>query len=167
MVNNLISSLSRQNNANLINYCSNKQNNQQVPKQDAPKQDSNTPPTHKTFKTINPFYKTSGNGSSGGKGGNPFGDEKSIYGFLIGFTLIIAYAFYANRYREIKWRDFLSEYLLQNRVDHLEVVNKRWVRVILDKSHNEPVCVKIILFFFIKTPILNDKGNTMVYDWFS
>ena len=140
MVNNLISSLSRQNNANLINYCSNKQNNQQVPKQDAPKQDSNTPPTHKTFKTINPFYKTSG---------------------------IIAYAFYANRYREIKWRDFLSEYLLQNRVDHLEVVNKRWVRVILDKSHNEPVCVKIILFFFIKTPILNDKGNTMVYDWFS
>jgi hypothetical protein len=39
-------------------------------------------------------------------------------------------SFLNDRYREITWRDFVNEYYNKSNVDRLEVVNKKWVRII-------------------------------------
>ncbi len=84
-----------------------------------------------------------GGGSSGGGGSTPnapFGmNNNSFIGFVAGILVVAAFAYYEGRYNEIKMRDFIADYLLKNRVDRVEVVNKRWARVVLDKSQNEPV----------------------------
>ena len=38
--------------------------------------------------------------------------------------------------REITWKDFVNQYLSKNRVDRLEVVNNKWVRVITRDTSN-------------------------------
>ncbi len=96
----------------------------------------------KNFKFQVKFGPPSGGG--GGGGGStpnaPFGmNNNSFIGFVAGILLVAAFAYYEGRYNEIKMRDFISDYLLKNRVDRVEVVNKRWARVVLDKSQNEPV----------------------------
>ena len=42
---------------------------------------------------------------------------------------MMAYSYYVERYREISWRDFVNEYLNKGMVERLEVINKKWVRV--------------------------------------
>lgn len=48
-------------------------------------------------------------------------------------------AYYLNSYREITWREFISSFLFQDRVERLEVVNKKWVRVILNQRNSQEV----------------------------
>jgi len=96
----------------------------------------------KNFKFQVKFGPPSGGGSGGGGStpNAPFGmNNNSFIGFVAGILLVAAFAYYEGRYNEIKMRDFISDYLLKNRVDRVEVVNKRWARVVLDKSQNEPV----------------------------
>ena len=38
--------------------------------------------------------------------------------------------------REITWKDFVNQYLSKNRVDRLEVVNNKWVRVVTRDTSN-------------------------------
>ncbi|CAG0921918.1 unnamed protein product [Notodromas monacha] len=44
-------------------------------------------------------------------------------------TIIGLAAFFDSSYREITWKEFVTNYLATNKVDRLEVVNKKWVRV--------------------------------------
>lgn len=82
----------------------------------------------------NPFDFTNksssggGGGSSDGTGKHPF-QQPSFYLFLSGAALMMAYSYYVERYREISWRDFVNEYLNKGMVERLEVINKKWVRV--------------------------------------
>lgn len=68
----------------------------------------------------------------------------------LGVITVFAIMEYYNSYREITWRDFVGSYLSKGNVDRLEVVNKRWVRVLLKSK--EQVC--LITFFLIN---LTDK----------
>lgn len=43
----------------------------------------------------------------------------------------MAISMYNERFKEITWRDFVNDYLSKGTVDRLEVVNKKWVRIIL------------------------------------
>lgn len=51
--------------------------------------------------------------------------------FMAGVATVMVISAINDRYREITWRDFINEYLHKDRVDKLEVVNKKWVRVSL------------------------------------
>ena len=51
--------------------------------------------------------------------------------FLAGMITVLTISSYNERFKEITWRDFINEYLSKERVDKLEVVNKKWVRVSL------------------------------------
>ena len=47
--------------------------------------------------------------------------------FILFFSLIEYYG----SFKEITWRDFNQNYLTKGNVDRLEVINKKWVKVIL------------------------------------
>jgi len=76
-----------------------------------------------------------GSGGAGGSSQNPFGDEKTVIGFIAGISILAALTYYNNKYKEITWREFLANYLLQDKVERLEVVNKKWVRVVMNKAN--------------------------------
>jgi AFG3 family protein len=57
--------------------------------------------------------------------------NKAFLLFSAGMAVIFAYSYFYERYKEISWRDFVNDYLNKGLVDRLEVVNKRWVRVVL------------------------------------
>lgn len=86
------------------------------------------------------FCYSEGSSGSGGSSGvpKPF-DDKNLIGFLIGASLVVFYVLYQNSYEEITWRQFLSNHLFQDNVDRLEVVNKKWVRVI--NKNQQGVCL--------------------------
>lgn len=69
----------------------------------------------------------SGDGSASGPGG--LDQQKSLLLLSLGIGAMFAYSHFVERYKEITWRDFLSEYLSKGKVDRLEVINKKWVRV--------------------------------------
>ena len=50
--------------------------------------------------------------------------------FLVATLLFAMYVFYVERYKEISWREFVTDFLGKNSVNRLEVVNKRWVKVV-------------------------------------
>uniref|UniRef100_A0AC35UAL6 AAA domain-containing protein n=1 Tax=Rhabditophanes sp. KR3021 TaxID=114890 RepID=A0AC35UAL6_9BILA len=58
---------------------------------------------------------------------------------LIGAAIIIGAYFLMEsaKYKEIAWKEFISQYLEKNNVDRLEVVNKQWVRVVM-KGNTQP-----------------------------
>ena len=124
-------------------------NQQDANKKEAPKQNKdeiNWEGKSIKFQIKFPSNNSGGSGGAGGGGGNidpPLGmNSNSFIGFVAGVLLVFGYAYYEGRYTEIKMRDFISDYLLQNRVDRIEVVNKRWARVVLDKSQRESVSKK-------------------------
>ncbi|ELT94890.1 hypothetical protein CAPTEDRAFT_177529 [Capitella teleta] len=70
-------------------------------------------------------------GSSGGgaSGGSP--NPMLIYLAAAG-TIVVLYSLSsAFNYEEITWKDFVSDYLTRGVVTKLEVVNKKWVRVVM------------------------------------
>ncbi|XP_075441505.1 mitochondrial inner membrane m-AAA protease component AFG3L2 [Ascaphus truei] len=90
-----------------------------------------------------------GGGKRGGKGGGkkedptwwsrlqkgeiPWDDKEFRFYFLASSGLwgvITYYFFFRNSGREVTWKDFVNNYLSKDVVDRLEVVNKRYVRVI-------------------------------------
>uniref|UniRef100_A0A8C1VXF4 AFG3-like AAA ATPase 2 n=1 Tax=Cyprinus carpio TaxID=7962 RepID=A0A8C1VXF4_CYPCA len=104
-------------------------------------------------KPTNAQKTTGGGGSSGGGGGGKRGgrkDESSWYSrlqkgdlpwddkefrmyFLCGtafWTAVTYYFFFRDGGREVTWKDFVNGYLAKGVVDRLEVINKRYVKVI-------------------------------------
>lgn len=55
---------------------------------------------------------------------------KSLLPFAAGLVLVGSYIYFYDQYKEISWREFVSNYLNKNNVDRLEVINKKWVKVI-------------------------------------
>ncbi|PIO71954.1 hypothetical protein TELCIR_06130 [Teladorsagia circumcincta] len=76
--------------------------------------------------------KSKSSGSSGGPGGAfdqlPGGWQQFAVsiGVIIAIYLIVEY----QSYREISWKEFFHEFLEPGIVDRLEVVDKRWVRIV-------------------------------------
>ncbi|XP_069476579.1 mitochondrial inner membrane m-AAA protease component AFG3L2 isoform X2 [Ambystoma mexicanum] len=87
-----------------------------------------------------------GGGKKGGKKDDPSGwwsriqkgdfpwDDKEFRFYFMASALFWAgvtyYVFFRNASREITWKDFVNNYLTKGIVDRLEVVNKRYVRVV-------------------------------------
>lgn len=87
-----------------------------------------------------------GGGKKGGKKEDPSGwwsriqkgdfpwDDKEFRFYFMASALFWAgvtyYVFFRNASREITWKDFVNNYLTKGVVDRLEVVNKRYVRVV-------------------------------------
>ncbi|XP_078071823.1 mitochondrial inner membrane m-AAA protease component AFG3L2 [Mustelus asterias] len=88
-------------------------------------------------------------GGSGGKKGNrkdestwwarlqkgdiPWDDKEFRFYFIGGaafWATVTYYLFFRNTGREVTWKDFVNNYLSKGIVDRLEVVNKRYVRVV-------------------------------------
>uniref|UniRef100_A0A8C4RS65 AFG3-like AAA ATPase 2 n=1 Tax=Erpetoichthys calabaricus TaxID=27687 RepID=A0A8C4RS65_ERPCA len=101
------------------------------------------------LKSTNNETKGSGSGGGGGKRGGrkddsswwtrlqkgdiPWDDKEFRLFFFssAAFWVFIAYYFFfRNAGREVTWKDFVNNYLSKGIVDRLEVVNKRYVRVI-------------------------------------
>jgi AFG3 family protein len=55
--------------------------------------------------------------------------NRLFFGVLTGVTVVGLLALYSGQYREITWKDFLTNFLSRGVVDKLEVVNKKWVRL--------------------------------------
>uniref|UniRef100_A0A0B8RSM2 AFG3-like protein 2 n=1 Tax=Philothamnus irregularis TaxID=1899461 RepID=A0A0B8RSM2_9SAUR len=91
----------------------------------------------------------SGGGSGGGKKGGkkedsnwwsrlqkgdfPWDDKEFRYYFIstsFFWSVVVYYIMFRNSGREITWKDFVNNYLSKGVVDKLEVVNKRFVRVV-------------------------------------
>lgn len=97
---------------------------------------------------------------------SPFDLPKPLLVFMAGVATVMVISSINERYREITWRDFINEYLSKERVEKLEVVNKKWVRVSLKSP--EQVKQKFLsfslslYFYFIFNLILIKK-----IPWFS
>lgn len=100
------------------------------------------PPTQQTQKSdwsFGMFTNTKQQqGGSGGKGGSgrPLGEggegnrEKWLVVGAIGVAALMgSFAFFEMGYKEISWKEFVTNYLNKGAVEKLEVVNKKWVRV--------------------------------------
>jgi len=87
------------------------------------------------------IFKNAGGGGGGrasGGGGGPTGNMPNwaTYG-AAGATLIALY--YLNDsmgYREVSWKEFVSNFLSKNRVERLLVINNKWVKVIMRDPSN-------------------------------
>jgi hypothetical protein len=74
----------------------------------------------------------------------PIDQQKAALLFAAGLAIVFGLSYINERYQEINWRDFTNEYLNKANVERLEVVNKKWVRVIA----KNPGPVKKFSFFF-------------------
>lgn len=85
--------------------------------------------------------KANSGGSSGDKkdeSGGPFsgiGWQKIAItiGVIIALQMLMEYS----SYKEISWKEFYHDFLEQRKVDKLEVVDKRWVRVVTKDSGSQ------------------------------
>ena len=87
-----------------------------------------------------------GGGGGAGGGGGGFGNmsdpEKQKIATMVGLGLVavLGMAFLnQSRYREISWKEFVGSYLSTGRVDRLEVINNKWVKVQLSSGMENEV----------------------------
>ncbi|XP_037828708.1 AFG3-like protein 2 [Lucilia sericata] len=87
--------------------------------------------------------KQQGGGGRGGQG-RPLGEggegnrEKwLVFGAVGAVALLGSFAFFEMGYKEISWKEFVTNYLNKGLVEKLEVVNKKWVRVRLMPGNSQ------------------------------
>lgn len=108
---------------------------------ETPQQPPPPPPSSQKkddFKEFQFKFQFGGSGdkksSSGGGSGAPQPDKEMIKN--VALAVIAVSVFYAlnvnDSYQEISWKDFVHSYLLPGKVGQLQVVNKKWVRVLLN-----------------------------------
>ncbi|XP_029283551.1 mitochondrial inner membrane m-AAA protease component AFG3L2 isoform X2 [Cottoperca gobio] len=71
------------------------------------------------------------------KGDVPWDDKEFRMYFLSGlafWTTVTYYFFFRDGGREVTWKDFVNNYLSKGVVDHLDVVNKRYVKVVFSSG---------------------------------
>jgi len=86
------------------------------------------------------FKKGFGGGGAGGGGMDDPNKQKWMQ--LIGMGVVAAIGLMLMeqaKYREISWKEFVSNYLATGRVDKLEVVNNKWVRIVQNSSADTEV----------------------------
>ncbi|XP_018412361.1 PREDICTED: AFG3-like protein 2 [Nanorana parkeri] len=122
-------------------------------KNDKKANDSKVEPKERREPSSNGKHSSGGNGDSGGggnKGGKkekewwarmskgeiPWDDKEfQIYMYTsISLWLLFSYFIFKKQPVEITWKDFVNNYLSEGMVDRLQVVNKRYVKVMLATS---------------------------------
>ncbi|KAL0280476.1 UNVERIFIED_CONTAM: hypothetical protein PYX00_001752 [Menopon gallinae] len=87
------------------------------------------------------FFRSKGESNRGDYGGGLGGSGDDLLFVLMAGVVCAAIGFsiytYVSCGPEIHWKEFVNQYLSNNMVDKLEVVNKSWVRVILKGPHND------------------------------
>ncbi|TSO05365.1 AFG3-like protein 2 [Bagarius yarrelli] len=66
------------------------------------------------------------------------------------FWAVIVYLFFRDTGKEVTWKDFVNGYLAKGVIDRLEVVNKRFVKVIFTSGIAEANAVCIFFFLVLK-----------------
>jgi len=100
-----------------------------------PKSDKNASKSEEK-KEDNPFdfkkFTSGGGGSNENKNSEDKSSDqlKNIIPFALGVALFSSYFYFYEQYKEISWREFVTEYLSKGNVARLEVINKKWVKVI-------------------------------------
>ena len=109
------------------------------------------PPDHKTAKPRIPrpkpskqqqfkfdldFKKVFSSGSGGSSGNMSDPDKQRMLSLVgLGLVTVLGLAFLnQDRYKEISWKEFVSSYLSTGRVDRLDVINNKWVKVHLSSG---------------------------------
>lgn len=87
-------------------------------------------------KSTTPKIKINFGGDNDKKSSNNQGDKKpqvdrNVLVFGVAALLLYFTAEYFNSFREITWRDFVNNYLSKGNIEKLEVVNKKWVKIVL------------------------------------
>eukprot|EP00066_Takifugu_rubripes_P016151 XP_011605417.1 PREDICTED: AFG3-like protein 1 isoform X2 [Takifugu rubripes] len=104
---------------------------------------------HRIQSTPCRFYSTEPKGGGGGKdwrsrlqkGDVPW-DEKDFRYLLVtaaGLTSVLLYFYFRDNSIEISWKDFVHNYVSRGVVERLEVINKQYVRVILQPGADTDV----------------------------
>ena len=92
----------------------------------------------KSAQDLTELFKKSfgGSGGAGGGGGGSEQDKQKMLQ-LVGMGVVgVAAVMFMNqsRYREISWKEFVSSYLTAGKVERLEVINSKWVKVQLNSG---------------------------------
>ncbi|XP_029379905.1 AFG3-like protein 2 isoform X2 [Echeneis naucrates] len=122
------------------------------PETQKPSKNSEADSTTKDAKPANTQRSSGSSGGGGKKGGRkedshwynrlqkgdiPWDDKEFRMYFLSGaafWTTIAYYFFFRDGGREVTWKDFVNNYLSKGVVDRLEVVNKRYVKVVFSSG---------------------------------
>jgi len=104
------------------------------------------PPDSKPNQDLSELFKRGFSGKGSGTGGGGFGNipdpEKQKMASMLGLglaTVLGLVLLNQSRYREISWKEFVSNYLSTGRVDKLEVVNNKWVKIHLSSGIDNEV----------------------------
>jgi len=105
------------------------------------KRPSSQPP--KSAQDLTELFKKgfAGSGGAGGGGGSSDQDKLKMMQ-LVGMGVVgVAAVVLMNqsRYREISWKEFVSSYLIAGKVERLEVINSKWVKVQLNSGLDSEV----------------------------
>jgi len=122
-------------------------NSKSQPTKDASKETRRAQPKPRENKDTPDFFKlgsrSSGGGSGGGGGGGSGGfgqmpdSEKQRLASMVGLGVMGVLAMvYMNqmKYREISWKEFVTQHLSRGTVEKLEVINHKWVKVHTNSS---------------------------------
>jgi len=97
-------------------------------------------------KDLSDFFKMGTGGGSNSGGGGGFGNmsdpEKQKMASMVGLGLaaILGMTILSQmNYREISWKEFVSQHLSRGNVERLEVVNNKWVKIYLHSATDSEV----------------------------
>merc|ERR1712079_291529 len=114
-------------------------NEKQIPRPNLNNNPSqNQSSTNNDFQEL--FKKFSGSGGNGAGGGSMNDGDKQKWMQLLGMGVVTAAGLAlmnASRYREISWKEFVTSYLATGKVERLEVINNKWVKVQMNSMDNE------------------------------
>merc|ERR1712242_385315 len=114
-------------------------NDKQIPRPNLNNKPSqNQSSTNNDFQEL--FKKFSGSGGSGAGGGSMNDGDKQKWMQLLGMGVVTAAGLAlmnASRYREISWKEFVTSHLATGKVERLEVINNKWVKVQMNSMDNE------------------------------
>ena len=106
-------------------------------KKDIPRPNLSKPKSSNPSEDFQELFKKISGGGGGSGGGGMNDQDKQKWMQLIGMGVVAAVGLAVmneSRYREISWKEFVSSYLAAGRVEKLEVVNNKWVKVHLNSG---------------------------------
>ena len=112
----------------------------QIPRPNFPKSSQQQSSPSQNLEEL--FKKGFGGSGGGGGGGGMNEPDKQKWMQLIGMgvvTIIGLSIMNESRYREISWKEFVTNYLARGNVEKLEVVNNKWVKVNLNSGVDSEV----------------------------
>merc|ERR1711892_1089165 len=117
----------------------------EAPPPEAPKSSASSKGSSKPNQDLSELFKkgfSGGKGAGGGGMGNMSDPEKRKMASMVGLGLatVLGLALLnQSKYREISWKEFVGTYLSTGRVEKLEVINNKWVKVQLSSGMDNEV----------------------------